>query len=305
VVNGNGAPLDDVVVEMPLDPGLDPPTALTQGTAPIVGGGNVPCTGSYDSLTRTVTWVVSRLEDGQGVVLSVTAPTRADLAADTLVVESAEVFSAVCPDRTASNQQVTPVVPPVLQVFKNSDRSTAIVGDGVVFRFEVRHAGSEPDLVDVVLVDTLPPELRYVPGSARVDGEPFPDPLISPDGLTLSLPLGDLMPGEQRFVSLATIVIPTAEKGEIVNRAYGQAVTLAGRRYSRPPPRRSSASSRAPSGRRPICSAGSSSTTTGTHCPTRGSPAFRACWFAWKTVEPRSPTSTAAGTSTACDRACM
>lgn len=228
VENGNGVPLHDVVVELPLHPGLLEPGEGTDGSAPKVGGGQVPCTMSYDPLTHTVRWELEGLDVDDAVTLNLAVRTRPDLPADTLIAQHGEIHSADCPEPVSTNETLTPVVPPLLEITKRADRSTATVGDGVVYLFEIRHSGIEPDLSQTFLVDELPPELRFAPGSARIDGAAVADPEIGPRGRLLRLPLGPLSPGETRFVQLAAIVVPGARRGEAVNHAYAEALTGGG-----------------------------------------------------------------------------
>jgi uncharacterized repeat protein (TIGR01451 family) len=145
-----------------------------------------------------------------------------------VIRQEAETWSVACPEPVASNTTLTAVVPPVLRLIKRADRSTATVGDGVVYSIVVQHRGIDPDLTEVTLVDLLPEVLRFVPGSVRIDGAPGPDPTIDPTGSVLRLPLGPMEPGETRQVTLAALVMPTAREGEALNSARAEAITAGG-----------------------------------------------------------------------------
>ncbi len=228
VNNDAGVPLTDVVISLPLDPGLADPSGFSDGAVPGRSGGSVPLTGSYDSSSRTVSWAIPLLDPGQGVSVVAETAVLPGVAADSVITETATAGASQCVNDSTSNTVTLAVVPPVLTIVKRADRSTAAPGDGVVYELEITHAGTEPDLASVELVDVLPAEMRYVPGSARVDGAAAPDPAIGTDGRTLRLPLGALTPGMARNVRLAALVGPVPRRTEAVNRARAEAVTAGG-----------------------------------------------------------------------------
>ncbi len=83
------------------------------------------------------------------------------------------------------------VVEPVLELDKTADRTSVAVGTEVVFTLDVAHAvGSDATAFDLVLVDTLPPGLAYVAGSAS----PAPTSVTgdSSTGQQLTFDLGSL-----------------------------------------------------------------------------------------------------------------
>jgi uncharacterized repeat protein (TIGR01451 family) len=235
LANANGATLRDIRVEMRLHAGLARPTSFTDGSVAKSGGGSTGCSGTYDPATHTLAWRIGVLDPGDSVVLDLSTAALPELPADFTIEQFGEVLSADCPDAVRSNLVVTQVVPPVLEITKQADRSTVTVGDGVVYTFRIRHAGTDPPLEQVVLVDELPEVLRYAEGSARLDGEIVSDPAITQDGRTLRLPLGSMQPGDARTVRLAALVGPVAEQGEAINEARAEATTAGGAPIVSPP----------------------------------------------------------------------
>jgi hypothetical protein len=68
--NGSDVPLTGIQISLPLDPGLGPPVSWTDGSAPLLGGGTIPVTASYDPVAGLITWNIPVLDAGQGVLLT-------------------------------------------------------------------------------------------------------------------------------------------------------------------------------------------------------------------------------------------
>jgi uncharacterized repeat protein (TIGR01451 family) len=226
--NDSGGALTNVVLRLPLDPGLTDPISFTDGSAPLAGGGTVPVGAAWDPLARTLTWILPSLGPGQTVSVRLDTRTLPSLPADTQIQLTGSCTADTCPAPVNSNLVLTAVIPPVLRTFKSADRSTAVPGDAVVYEVLVRHEGTAPDFTAVDVRDVLPPGFRYVEGSARLDGLPIGDPVIGPDGRSLSFAIGPLLPGEARTLQLAAIVTPRAEHGEAINRASATGATATG-----------------------------------------------------------------------------
>ncbi len=100
---------------------------------------------------------------------------------------------------------------------KEASESTASVGDFISYTVELENAGlvSTP----FTLQDTLPLGLRYISGSARLDGVQIGDPKISGDGRTLTFPESGVLAGETVQIRYVVSVGPGASEGQIVNTA--------------------------------------------------------------------------------------
>ncbi|MGB5472420.1 MAG: OmpA family protein [Gammaproteobacteria bacterium] len=105
---------------------------------------------------------------------------------------------------------------------KEVNKRVAAAGDFLQYRLKLTNdtgalaAGTQ-------IVDTLPPGLRYQRGSATVDGNPVADPVISPDGRTLTFSPGDIADGavtEARYVVEVAIGI---RSGDAINSAVASA----------------------------------------------------------------------------------
>ncbi|MFN0023379.1 MAG: hypothetical protein ACKVS5_05705 [Parvularculaceae bacterium] len=107
---------------------------------------------------------------------------------------------------------------------KAADVSAASAGDFLRYRIRVENRAATA--VPARIVDTLPPAFRYQKGSARVDGNAIPDPVIAPDGVTLTFDAGVLDPGAALTLAYVVEVTAGARLGEAVNSA--QAVSAGG-----------------------------------------------------------------------------
>ncbi|MCB1162265.1 DUF11 domain-containing protein, partial [bacterium] len=112
-----------------------------------------------------------------------------------------------------------------LFVAKHADRERAQPGDFVGYAVEVENSAGDP-VSDLRLVDRLPRDFRYVPGTLRVDGRAA-TPTLSSDGTRLTLTLGALAPGERARVDYLLDVGPAARPGRAVNRVEAHATGAA------------------------------------------------------------------------------
>lgn len=103
-----------------------------------------------------------------------------------------------------------------LVIRKRASDPQASIGDFVGYTIDLENSGSVP--APFSLRDTLPMGLRYIAGSARLDGAPYSDPLISADGLDLTFSGGLVLPDTVMQLTYLTAVGPGTPLGEAVNR---------------------------------------------------------------------------------------
>jgi len=101
-----------------------------------------------------------------------------------------------------------------LLISKQSDTNEAGIGDSL--KFTITLVNNEVTASDATIVDTLPAGLRYMEGSARLDGEKV-DIDLSNDGRTMSLTLATIDPFARLRLTYVAQVTALA-KGEVVNR---------------------------------------------------------------------------------------
>ena len=114
---------------------------------------------------------------------------------------------------------------PALRVTKVVDRATATAGDPLAY--SISYANDSSASADVALLaDTLPAGLRYVAGSARLDGAPLTEAADGDPGLVVRLSdgrdalyvqLGALAPGASGVVALGATVAADAPAGALTN----------------------------------------------------------------------------------------
>ncbi|MFQ5845316.1 MAG: hypothetical protein ACE5JG_10060, partial [Planctomycetota bacterium] len=235
VENPHATDLTGVVITDPIDPLLGDPTDLTDGAVADLAapGGAIPVSASYDPTGRTITWDIAAMPAGARFELSFRAQVDAAAPDDSLVRNATTQVSLQDPAGTRSNEVLVPVVSPALSLSKQASRSRAEVGQPVGYTLEIGNVSAALDLSGVRVRDRVPRGLRYLEGSARLDGDPIPDPGRS--GAELVFPVGDLAQGETRRVSYVAIPTPEADGRDLVNEAWADAITPAGAAVSAGP----------------------------------------------------------------------
>ena len=104
-----------------------------------------------------------------------------------------------------------------LVITKTVDATTADVGDFVPYMVTIENIGASS--VPVNLQDMLPVGFRYVPASARLEGELIADPEIADTATRLNFPLGVLPAGETITLNYTLEVGPGAPLGSAINEA--------------------------------------------------------------------------------------
>ena len=117
-----------------------------------------------------------------------------------------------------------------LTIRKRASDPQAAIGDFVGYTITLENSGTVP--APFALRDTLPTGLRYVSGTARLNGARFDDPEISEDGLELTFSGGLVLPSSTVQFTYLTSVGPGTPRGEAVNRAI--AVNRSGAALSNP-----------------------------------------------------------------------
>ena len=106
---------------------------------------------------------------------------------------------------------------------KSASTTEVSAGEFLQYRLILRNLNTAGAVTDVEVSDTLPAGMRYQQGSLRIAGLPAPDPLVSPDGRTLTIAIGVIAAGGQVEISYVVQVGAGAGVGEVVNRALATA----------------------------------------------------------------------------------
>ena len=121
-----------------------------------------------------------------------------------------------------------PVDPKTIGLFlqKQASKPSAGIGDAVGYRISIENPASVADTTGVLLHDILPTGLRYLPGSARLDGAIIADPVISANGRGLDFTLGLITASNQRHLSYVTTLGANTPLGEAINSAMASGTQL-------------------------------------------------------------------------------
>ena len=115
---------------------------------------------------------------------------------------------------TYSNTVNTLVVGPVLSLLKQADRSSASLGETLVYTVTARNSGNTGAVVTIT--DVLPPGVSFIANSVLRDGVPLPGGTPSS-----GIPLGLLAPHSGVSIAFQVIVISLPPSLALHNRAVG------------------------------------------------------------------------------------
>ena len=107
-----------------------------------------------------------------------------------------------------------------LYVRKTASKHTVSHGDFVQFTVSVENPSLASTVTGVEVKDLLPHGFRYQRNSARINGEHGEDPLIAPDGRSMTFVLGDLPARSKASISYVVEVAAGAQIGDAQNLAW-------------------------------------------------------------------------------------
>ncbi|MEM7432362.1 MAG: OmpA family protein [Pseudomonadota bacterium] len=114
-----------------------------------------------------------------------------------------------------------PVDPQATSLFlqKRTTTTTAAPGDFVRYELLLENASALGAVSNVQLFDQLPPGVRYVAGSTRVNDVEVADPIISPDLQSLEFTIATLGSGERASLTYVVEIVSGQRDDELTNRA--------------------------------------------------------------------------------------
>ena len=170
--------------------------------------------GSYDAVTRTVSWSLGTLVPGETRTVTLATKVGAGAVDGQNLSNSFTLTSTQTPQPLTSNTVVNPVWSAQLIITKAVDSERATYGDRLTYTLTIRNSSPTTPLTSAVITDTLPLGLVYLPGSSTLAGTPIPDPEV--DGRVLTWRGQTLPAGGQISVTYAVRVTPDAN-GSLVN----------------------------------------------------------------------------------------
>jgi fimbrial isopeptide formation D2 family protein len=230
----NGRDLNDVVVSDVLDDRFTVPSSFTTGqTRDDESGLTASVVGNYDEATRKLTWtlanVPARMKVRLEFVTSVESylhPQNGDAISNTAMVSSSDI------PETSTNTVTHPLSQLEILLSKVATPERVFIGDTLTYTLTAINPEDSIVLRELVLTDTLPDELRYQVGSAKVKLPSGEEQALEPTtvGQTLTWTLPGVEPGEQIVVTMGTDVLASAASvEELVNTANLVASDVRGR----------------------------------------------------------------------------
>ncbi len=182
-----------VEITVPAGHGNPSVTGVTVANAALASGCPTPGAGQYCATvgggTITVVLGTKVTISGDRIEVAFTADAPADsgvadfpsTVADGTIVQATQAGDAngIATDSNGIQVETVRTQGIVLDLTKTADRRSAIVGEVVTYAVEIRNT-TDPalhlDVTDVRVEDRIPPNFKYVKGTARLDGAALPDP---------------------------------------------------------------------------------------------------------------------------------
>ncbi|NMA45590.1 MAG: DUF11 domain-containing protein, partial [Lentisphaerae bacterium] len=179
-------------------------------------GQTITATGHYDAALHEVVWHIFEIPPRFVGRIGFSADVAPSAKNGTEIPNIFSITSDQTQTVRLSNQVVAAVGGEnVLTINKKVSTDKVDMGDPLRYEVEVHNKGSEP-LRNALVTDLLPRGFRYLPGSARVDGDKL-EPEISANGLTLRWPLGTMAPNSSVTIVYACVVTTDARPGHNIN----------------------------------------------------------------------------------------
>ncbi len=106
---------------------------------------------------------------------------------------------------------------------KQSNTTVAAPGDFVRYELLLENSSLVGAVNDIRIIDNLPPGIRFVGGSVKLNGSDAPDPIISPDLTTLEFSIASLAIGERATFAYVAEIIGGERNQELTNHAIALA----------------------------------------------------------------------------------
>lgn len=114
-----------------------------------------------------------------------------------------------------------PIDPQATALFLQKRTLTTVAAPGDFVRYELTIENTSPHgpASDTIIIDQLPPGVRFVPGSVRINGAAAPDPDVSADLTSLEFDIGTLDVNQRVQTFYVVEIIGGKRNDELVNTA--------------------------------------------------------------------------------------
>jgi fimbrial isopeptide formation D2 family protein len=220
----NGRDLSDVVIMDVLDERLEVPSSFSNGEIRDAESGlTTTVVGIYDAATRMVSWRLASVPAKMKVRLEILTSVKADLQPQNEeLISNTATFASSDIAETSTNTITHPLNRLEILLQKVASPERVFVGDTLNYTLTIINPEDSITLRELILTDTLPDELRYQPGTARVTLPGAEEQALEPtvEGQKLTWRLPGLEPGQQIIVKIGTAVLAAAAQvEELLNTA--------------------------------------------------------------------------------------
>ena len=200
---------------------------VTDTVDTMLGGVVVSNGGTFDPISRVITWSIGTLPAGATGSVSFTA-TPGSSATPKQITNEASAIATELAASVASNQTTHRLTPPNLLVTKTADRAedSQVKAFAVITYTLLAENKSQGAAFNTSISDNPPPYLNYVPGSTTLDGAAVGDVGGSSPVFGSGLSLGTLASGDSRTVTFKMTVDPSAKAGALLENGATLACSL-------------------------------------------------------------------------------
>jgi uncharacterized repeat protein (TIGR01451 family) len=117
-----------------------------------------------------------------------------------------------------------PVDPLASTLFLQKSTITTLAAPGDFVRYElvVENTATVSTALDVQVIDTFPPAMRFVEGSVLLDGIAAADPLVDSSSMQMNFSVGALAAGQRLTISYVVEIVTGTRNTELVNTAVAR-----------------------------------------------------------------------------------
>ena len=191
---------------------------ITDTVDPFLGGVTPDLGGTFDPVTRVVTWAIGTVAPGVTGTVSFSARVGS-ASSDRVINNTASALARQLSSVILSNQTSHDLRLPDVVITKTADRaegSEVKASEVITYTLRVENRNTRGTAFDVVVTDALPPHVAYVPGSTTVSGSPVADVGGTSPLLGAGVDLGDMAPRAIRTITFKVSVAVSAPAGALL-----------------------------------------------------------------------------------------
>ncbi len=185
---------------------------------------NISSNGTFDAVSKTLTWRFNNVAINESKTLSFLAKVRVDTPDLERILNTASISSQAVVIPVVSNTTQTDVLGSILQLEKSALQTVVSIGGSIDYELRIRNASQNAKLENLTLTDTMPVGIVYKLGSSRLGDIPLEPTVTVQSGVqVLTWAIGTLNANTTLRIRLVGLVTPNAPE-RVENRAIATAI---------------------------------------------------------------------------------